>query len=95
MHLKKIHNDKIARFLFKNINMKVAFRLNLLNNNIKQQLLLNLFHYDKKSFINKVRNICVFTGRRNGVHRLFRISRIELRREASKNTIYGLRKSSW
>ena len=61
----------------------------------KKKLYQYVYSCDKNNFFNKVRNVCVLTGRRNGVYRLFRISRIQLRREASTGGIYGLAKSSW
>ena len=51
--------------------------------------------YNKNCFASKVNNICIFTGRHSSVYRLFRVSRIELRRSSYRNDIFGLRKSSW
>jgi small subunit ribosomal protein S14 len=61
----------------------------------KNSLLKESFFYKKDCFSSRINNMCVFTGRHHSVYRLFRISRIELRRSASKNDIFGIRKSSW
>lgn len=62
---------------------------------IQTQLFNQLFLYDKNAFITKIINSCVFTGRTNSVSRIFRISRIEIRKQASNNDLNGLRTSSW
>ena len=67
---------------------------NLQNFEFKNKLLKQLFFFKSDSFNSKINNICVFTGRHSSVYRLFRVSRIELRRSAFKNNIFGLRKSS-
>ena len=99
MHYKKLYNDKVRRFLFKEIelkylNIKVVLKSHKFDPKIKELLNNQFFHYGKISCC-KIRNSCVFTGRSNGVYRFFRISRIQLRKDASKNNVYGLRKSSW
>lgn len=43
----------------------------------------------------RVRNRCLLTGRGQGVHRRFKLSRIALREEGTQGRIPGLRKSSW
>lgn len=43
----------------------------------------------------RVRNRCVISGRPRGVYRKFRLSRIALRKLASKGQIPGMVKSSW
>lgn len=100
MFKKKIYFDKLRRLIFKKLEVKKIVAKSLIvdrrivNQNLKNKLFKQLSYYDKNSCLTKVRNICVFTGRRNGVYRFFRISRIQLRRDASSNSIYGLQKSS-
>ena len=98
MYLKKIYNDKYRRKLFIKTELKfIALKGLLLIKNIdkiKELLKKQIFLYDSNSFLTKIRNMCIFTGRCNGVYRLFKISRIQLRREASENGIYGMQKSS-
>jgi small subunit ribosomal protein S14 len=99
MHFKKLYNDKIRRFLFKEIelkhlNMKVILKSSRFGLKVKDLVRVQLYYYKSASFYSKIRNSCVFTGRSNGIYRFFRISRIQLRKDASKNNIYGLRKSS-
>ncbi|MDR1432906.1 MAG: 30S ribosomal protein S14 [Puniceicoccales bacterium] len=43
----------------------------------------------------RVRNRCSVTGRARGFHRLFGVSRIQLREMASFGEIPGITKSSW
>ncbi|MDR1891028.1 MAG: 30S ribosomal protein S14 [Puniceicoccales bacterium] len=43
----------------------------------------------------RVRNRCAITGRARGFHRLFGISRLQLREMASFGEIPGITKSSW
>lgn len=101
MKWKKIYNDKIKRKLFKNLEIRLTSIKSLIktqslkNSNYKNILKKELFFYDNNSFLTKKNNMCIFTGRHSSVYRRFRISRIELRRSASKNDIFGLKKSSW
>jgi ribosomal protein S14 len=91
--LKRI-KKKLRRY-DKNLIKLIKEHFNNSEENLVELLKKQLGSYDKNSFSSKTGNSCVFTGRSNGVHRLFRVSRIELRRSAAENTIYGLRKSSW
>jgi ribosomal protein S14 len=100
MRWKKISNDKLKRNLFKKLETRVTSIKSLLNvqviafeykNIIERQLL----YYSTDGFSTKINNMCIFTGRHSSVYKAFRISRIELRKSATKNDIFGLRKSSW
>jgi ribosomal protein S14 len=101
MRWQKIYLDKKKRTLFKNfevrlIGIKSLLKFRLINNfEYKNQLLKQLYLYKRDCFFNRINNICIFTGRHSSVYRLFRVSRIELRRSASQNDIFGLKKSSW
>jgi small subunit ribosomal protein S14 len=46
-------------------------------------------------FSSRRENRCELTGRKRGVYRKFRISRIKLRELALKGMIPGMRKASW
>jgi ribosomal protein S14 len=100
MRWKKISNDKFKRQLFKNIEVRIISIKSLLKSQTKvfeykHILEKQLLGYDINCFSTKVNNICIFTGRHSSVYRLFRLSRIELRRSTTKNDIFGLKKSSW
>lgn len=43
----------------------------------------------------RIRNRCIFTGRRRAVLRTFRISRIILRKKALEGLLPGVKKASW
>lgn len=101
MYVKKINKDKIRRILsrFFEIQIKVFkslylySNLNVFNNILYTYLIKIFFSMHKFFFFNSVNNMCILTGRQNGVYKFFKISRIELR--DSKHDIYGLKKSSW
>jgi ribosomal protein S14 len=101
MRWQKIYLDKRKRSLFKNfeiklISIKTLLKFQQINQlDYKNNLLKQLYLYRKDCFFNRINNICIFTGRHSSVYRLFRVSRIELRRSANRNDIFGLRKSSW
>ena len=101
MRWQKIGIDKKKRVVFQNLEVRLISIKSILKSQLLKSwdhrnfLLRNLFFYNKNCFFNKINNICVFTGRHRGVYRIFRISRIELRRSAAFNEIFGLKKSSW
>jgi ribosomal protein S14 len=99
MRWKKISNDKLKRNLFKNLEVKIISIRSLLKSQVvafehKNIIERQLQSYNAGGFSTKINNMCIFTGRHSSVYRAFRISRIELRRSATKNDIFGLRKSS-
>jgi ribosomal protein S14 len=100
MRWQKIYSDKKKRSLFKNFEIKLISIKTLLKyqqinkSDYKNNLLKELHLYKRDCFFNRIGNMCVFTGRHSSVYRLFRVSRIELRRSANRNDIFGLRKSS-
>jgi len=101
MRWQKIYSDKKKRSLFNHFELRIIGLNSLLksrvwqNFGLKNKLSKQLFFFKGNCFNSKINNICVFTGRHSSVYRLFRVSRIELRRSANKNNIFGLRKSSW
>lgn len=100
MRWKKIANDKFKRQLFNNIEVKIISIKSLLKSQTavfeyKNILEKQLSDYCSNCFSTKINNMCIFTGRHSSVYRLFRLSRIELRRSTTKNDIFGLKKSSW
>jgi ribosomal protein S14 len=100
MYKKKLNKDKIKKKLSSNYEIKIQ----VLNNVLKycntfyniatiQYILNKLYYLNTNIFFNKNNNLCILSGRQNGVYRALKISRIQLR--DSKHNIYGLRKSSW
>ena len=97
MFLKKLNKDKIKRFLNNKYEIKLKVLKSLLyysnNSNFFEYVHNFFFKFSRNSFFNRVNNVCVLTGRQSGVYRIFRLSRIQIR--DSKNSLFGLRKSSW
>jgi len=56
---------------------------------------LMLSNLPKNSSVTRIHNRCVITGRSHGVHRKFKLSRIQIKDQLYKNNINGLRKISW
>jgi len=59
------------------------------------QISLNMAQFPKNSHSTRVQNRCIVTGRRHGIYRKFKISRIKLKEFVSKGILPGVRKSSW
>ena len=101
MFVKKLNKDKVRRIVsrFFEIQVKVFKSLycygslNIFNSSFYNYLIKIFYNMHKCVFFSRVNNLCILTGRQNGVYKFFKISRIELR--DSKHDIYGLKKSSW
>jgi ribosomal protein S14 len=96
--LKSLNKDKIKRLLNKYFEIRIRVIKSLLNYNISSIKVFNyinrmLSFLNKNCFFTKSNNICVSTGRQNGVYKVFKLSRIALRDSAYD--IFGLKKSSW
>jgi small subunit ribosomal protein S14 len=59
------------------------------------QLSLKIASLRKNSHSNRTINRCILTGRRHGVHRIFKISRIKIKEFAARGIIPGVRRASW
>jgi ribosomal protein S14 len=100
MFIKHINKDKVRRNVSNSFEVKLlaikSIRFYLCNmgfgSSIYRTILNIIYKLNRSCFFSRVNNLCVLTGRQNGVYKLVRISRIELR--DSKHNIYGLRKSS-
>ena len=53
------------------------------------------FFFNQNSSITRLKNICILTGRSRSIYRLFKISRIQLRKLASEGFLPGVSKYSW
>jgi len=97
MYKIKININKNYRYLSMIYEVKLMVFKLIFNFFFKTDLVdyVNCIIYNLSSnvFFSKTRNLCISTGRQNGIIRLFNISRIGIRN--SNGTYYGLRKSSW
>lgn len=99
MQKKKIFNDKIRRNNFKQTEL-CALLLKSISDPLVSCLTIQdsytvLTTFAKNMCATTIKNSCIQSGRRKGVYRYFRLSRILLRESSAKNSIYGLQKSSW
>ena len=65
----------------------------------QNNILIRYFNINKNlpknsSFI-RIKNRCIISGRSHGIHRLFKLSRIQMRELASNGNLMGIQKSSW
>ena len=87
--------SKIKIYEFKQIvlksiiyNQKISLKIRL-----KAQQLLSKF--PRNSYITRVRNRCIITGRGRGVYSKYKLSRIKLREYSLLGLLPGIKKSSW
>ena len=97
---KKIKQNIKQRFLFKNLEKKrLIYKILLKNLNLKKDLRWKAqqkwFFFYQKSSLTRIKNICILTGRSKSIYRLFKISRIQLRKLGSEGLLPGLSKYSW
>jgi small subunit ribosomal protein S14 len=97
---KKIKKNIKQRYLFKDLEKKrLILKIILKNLNIEKDLRWKLqqkwYFFHKNSSITRIKNICVLTGRSRSIYRLFKISRIQLRKLASEGFLPGVSKYSW
>lgn len=97
---KKIKKNINQRLLFKNLEKKrLIYKIISKNLNLKQELRWKAqqkwFFFYKNSSLTRIKNICVLTGRTRSIYRLFKISRLQLRKLASEGFLPGVSKYSW
>jgi small subunit ribosomal protein S14 len=97
---KKIKQNIKQRYLFKDLEKKrLILKIILKNLNIEKDLRWKLyqkwFFFTSNSSITRIKNLCVLTGRSKSIYRLFKISRIQLRKLASEGFLPGVSKYSW
>lgn len=63
--------------------------------NIRFEASKKLYELESKKFSSRIQNYCVFSGRSRAVYRLFKMSRIFFRQQASEGKLYGVKKSIW
>lgn len=97
---KKVKKNINQRYLFKSIEKKRLILKILLNNlninkTIRWKLQQKFFFFNQNSSITRIKNICVLTGRSKSIYRLFKLSRIQLRKLASEGFLPNISKYSW
>ena len=97
---KKIKKNIKQRYLFKNFEKnRLVLKIISRNLDIKKDLRWKLnqkwFFFHQNSSITRIKNLCVLTGRSKSIYRLFKISRIQLRKLASNGFLPGVSKYSW
>lgn len=97
---KKIKKNIKQRYLFQNFEKKrlilkiISKNLNI-NKELRWKIQQKWFFFNQNSSITRIKNICVLTGRSKSIYRLFKISRIQLRKLASEGFLPGVSKYSW
>jgi small subunit ribosomal protein S14 len=97
---KKIKKNIKQRYLFKDLEKKrlilkiISKNLNI-NKYLRWKMHQKWFFFHQNSSITRIKNLCVLTGRSKSVYRLFKISRIQLRKLASEGFLPGVSKYSW
>ena len=97
---KKVKNNIQQRLFFKK-NEKKRLVSKIITNNFQLTQLTRwqsqqkLSDQNQRSSLTRIKNRCVITGRSRSVYRLFKISRLCLRKLASKGLMPGLSKYSW
>jgi small subunit ribosomal protein S14 len=97
---KKIKKNIKQRYLFKDFEKKrLILKIIFKNLNIKKKIRWKLNQkwsfFNQNSSITRIKNICILTGRSKSIYRLFKISRIQLRKLASEGFLPGVSKYSW
>ena len=97
---KKIKKNIKQRYLFRKFEKnRLVLKIISRNLDIKRDLRWRLnqkwFFFHQNSSITRIKNLCVLTGRSRSIYRLFKISRIQLRKLASNGFLPGVSKYSW
>jgi ribosomal protein S14 len=85
-----VFSSEIKRFVLKNIIQNNSFSII-----VKWKAKLNLLENFKNSFLIRIVNRCVFTGRKKRINKLYSFSRIIFLKLSRSGYINGLKKSSW
>lgn len=97
---KKIKKNIKQRYLFKNLEknrlmLKILSKNLNIEKNLRWKLQQKWFFFHQNSSITRIKNLCILTGRSKSIYRLFKISRIQLRKLASIGFLPGVSKYSW
>lgn len=78
------------RLIFKAITQNVT-----LGNQLRWKTQKKFLQSPNNSSVTRIKNRCIITGRARSVYRLFKLSRIQLRKLAASGFLPGLSKYSW
>ena len=97
---KKIKKNIKQRYLFKNLEKKrLIYKIISKNLNLKKEIRWKAqqkwFFFNNNSSLTRIKNICILTGRSKSIYRLFKISRIQLRKLASEGLLPIVSKYNW
>ena len=97
---KQIKKNITQRYLFKDNEKKRLILKTITQNfnidrNIRWKTQKKFNNLTNKSSSTRIKNICIITGRSRSVYRFFKLSRIQIRKLASKGLLPGLSKYSW
>lgn len=97
---KKIKKNIKQRYLFKNLEKKrLIYKIISKNFNLKKEIRWRAqqkwFFFNNNSSLTRIKNICILTGRSKSIYRLFKMSRIQLRKLASEGLLPAVSKYNW
>ena len=97
---KQIKKNITQRYLFQQnekqrLILKAITQNLILENTIRWKTQKKLLQSPNQSSVTRIKNRCIITGRARSVYRLFKLSRIQLRKLASGGFLPGLSKYSW
>lgn len=97
---KKIKKNIKQRYLFKNLEknrliLKILLKNLNIKTNLRWKIQQKIIFFNQQSSITRIKNICILTGRSRSIYRLFKISRIQLRKLISEGLLPGTSKYSW
>lgn len=92
--------DKNNRWLYKTNEIKRLVYKSIISNQkelieFRYRAHLFLINLNTNSFLVKIKNRCLLTGRSKSVYRKFRMSRLMFRKMALEGKLIGVKKSSW
>jgi small subunit ribosomal protein S14 len=97
---KKIKKNIKQRYLFKNLEkkrltLKIISKNLYFKKNIRFKIQQKWFFFNQNASLTRIKNLCTLTGRTRSIYRLFKVSRIQLRKLASEGFLPGVSKISW
>ena len=91
----QVSSSLLRRYKFKKLECDNLIEKVLVNNNIlknREKYIVN--ERDLNSKISRIRNACIFTNRKRGLIKKYKISRMLFKKQSSKGYLYGLKKRS-
>lgn len=97
---KQIKKNITQRYLFqKNEKQRLILKAITQNTQFEKKtrwkIQQKFFNLSNNSSVTRIKNRCIITGRSRSIYRLFKMSRIQLRKLASEGALPGLSKYSW